>query len=100
MLALKAVPVAATAVSCKAMHLKECKPQDSTSHSPDSAQAGSAALVGSLRRIMSQQSLTLKAVPVAAAAVSLKGRARAHKASAKADKPLKPGKPKRDELPP
>jgi len=56
--------------------------------------------VGSLRRILSQQSLTLKAVPVAAAAVSLKGRARAHKAGAKADKPLKPGKPKRDELPP
>lgn len=82
------------------MPLQECKLQDASSPSLDSAQAGSAALVGSLRRILSQQSLPLKAVPVAAAAVSLKGRARAHKAGAKADKPLKPGKPKRDELPP
>lgn len=59
--------------------------------------------MGSLRRILSQQQLSLpmKAVPAAAAAVSLKGRARPYKAAAKADKPAgKPGKLRRDELPP
>ena len=59
--------------------------------------------MGGLRRILSHQQLALpmKAVPAASAAVSLKGRGRPYKAAAKADKPAsKPGKLKRDELPP
>lgn len=65
------------------------------------SQAGSAALVGSLRRILSQQSLAMKALPAASAAVSLKSRPRSYKGSGgKADKASKPGKAKRDELPP
>ena len=57
--------------------------------------------MGSLRRILSQQSLAMKAMPVAAAAVSLKSRPRSHRGSGnKADKASKPGKAKRDELPP
>ncbi|KAK9845426.1 hypothetical protein WJX81_006144 [Elliptochloris bilobata] len=63
-------------------------------------QAGSAALVGSLRRILSQQLLAMKAAPAAAAAISLKGRPRTHKGGGKGDKAPKPMKPKRDELPP